>query len=59
MAQLVASGRIVDLIVGLMALEGLALAIHHYRTGRGIGAVDAAVSPVSYTHLTLPTIYSV
>ena len=39
MAELVASGRIVDLIIGLMVVEGLVLAIHHRRTGRGIGAV--------------------
>jgi hypothetical protein len=34
--ELFATGRIVDLIVGLMVLEGVLLAAWHRRTGRGI-----------------------
>jgi hypothetical protein len=36
MSELFASGRIVDLILALMAAQGAALWIHHARTGRGI-----------------------
>jgi hypothetical protein len=32
-------GRIIDLIVALMIVEGLALAVLHRRTGRGIAPV--------------------
>ena len=53
MAELVASGRIVDLIIGLMVVEGLVLAIHHRRTGRGIGAVELAVSLLAGAFLLL------
>ena len=35
MQALFADGRIVDLILALMALEGVALAIYRSRTGRG------------------------
>jgi hypothetical protein len=37
MSELFASGRVVDLIVVLVILEGVALAAYHRRTGRGIG----------------------
>lgn len=30
------SGRVVDLILGLMVLEGAVLALHRRRTGRGV-----------------------
>jgi hypothetical protein len=39
-SELVASGRIVDLILGFMLLEGLALALWHRRTGRGLAPLD-------------------
>ena len=37
MTSLFASGRVVDLILGLMALEAAALALYRMRTGRGLG----------------------
>jgi hypothetical protein len=40
MAELFASGRIVDLILGLVVLEALALIAWRRRTGRGIAPVD-------------------
>ena len=36
MAELVASGRVLDLILAGMALEGLGLVAYHRVTGRGI-----------------------
>jgi hypothetical protein len=33
--DLFSTGRIIDLILGLMVLEGIALAVYHRRTGRG------------------------
>lgn len=36
MADFFASGRVADLILLMLALEGGALAIYHRRTGRGI-----------------------
>jgi hypothetical protein len=39
-AALFASGRVVDLILGLTLLEGLALALLHRRTGRGVAPAD-------------------
>jgi hypothetical protein len=39
-SELVASGRIVDLILGFMVLEGLVLAVWHRRTGRGLAPLD-------------------
>jgi len=42
MAGLFESGRIVDLILVLTALEALALAVHHRRTGRGVALADLA-----------------
>ncbi len=42
MAELFASGRVVDLVLGFMALEALALAVHRRRTGRGLGPAALA-----------------
>jgi hypothetical protein len=39
-SDLFATGRVVDLILVLVAVEGLALATYHRRTGRGIAALD-------------------
>jgi hypothetical protein len=39
-SDLFTSGRIVDLIVALTVVEGLVLAAHHRRTGRGIAPLD-------------------
>lgn len=36
MTSLFASGRVVDLILGLIALEAVALAVYRSRTGRGL-----------------------
>ncbi len=36
MAELFASGRVLDLILAGMALEGLGLIVHHRATGRGV-----------------------
>ncbi|QIK38803.1 DUF3995 domain-containing protein [Caldichromatium japonicum] len=36
MSELFASGRIIDLIVGLLLAEGAGLVLYHRRTGRGI-----------------------
>ena len=44
MEELVASGRIVDLILGLMLLEAVAIGAYHAGTGRGIGPVDLAIN---------------
>jgi hypothetical protein len=50
---LFANGRIVDLIVGLMALEWIALAAWHLHTRRGIAPVDALVSLLAGAFLLL------
>lgn len=34
------SGQVVDLILGLMLLEGMALAVYHVKTGRGLTPGD-------------------
>ena len=44
MEQLIASGRVVDLILGLMLLEAIAIGAYHAGTGRGIGPVDLAIN---------------
>jgi hypothetical protein len=44
MEHLIASGRIVDLILGLMLLEAIAIGAYHAGTGRGIGPVDLAIN---------------
>ena len=43
-ADLFASGRIVDLILALMAAEAVVLAVHYRRTGRGVPLPDLAVN---------------
>ena len=53
MEGLFASGRIVDLIVGLMVLEWVALAAWHRRTGRGIAPLDALASLLAGVFLLL------
>ena len=40
MTDLFADGRVVDLILVLMLIEGAILAAYHARTGRGIAAGD-------------------
>jgi len=40
MGQLFANGHVVDLILGLMVAEALALIIYRRRTGRGIAPLD-------------------
>jgi len=40
MAALFASGRIVDAILALVALQFAALALYRWRTGKGLGPVD-------------------
>jgi hypothetical protein len=40
MAELFASGRLIDLILGLMAVEGLALTLLFRRTGKGAAPRD-------------------
>lgn len=47
MSELFATGRIVDLILGFMAVEGLALAILRRRTGRGPALADVAANLLS------------
>ena len=42
MTELFLSGRMVDLVLGLVALEAIALSIYHHRTGRGIATRDLA-----------------
>ncbi len=42
MSALFASGRIVDVILGLIAAEFVALTLWHRRTGRGVGVADLA-----------------
>jgi len=39
-----ASGHAIDLILGLMVLETLALALYHWKTGRGIAPSDLLVN---------------
>ena len=44
MAELFASGRIIDLILALVVLEVLAVAMFRRRTGRGIAFLDFVAS---------------
>lgn len=57
-AELFASGRIVDLILGLTVLEGIALVIHRRRTGRGLAAAGVihALVPGIFLLLALRTV---
>lgn len=42
MGDLVANGHLVEAILALTVMEGIALGIYHRATGRGVGAVDVA-----------------
>jgi hypothetical protein len=55
MAELFASGRIVDLILALTLLEGIALAFYHRRTGRGptSGSIVGTLLPGLFLMLTV------
>lgn len=44
MRELFASGRIVELIIGLMLMEALLLGVYHRRSGRGIRPLDLALN---------------
>jgi hypothetical protein len=41
--DLITSGRVVDVVLVVMAVEALALWLHHRRTGRGLPAAQIAV----------------
>lgn len=43
MAELFASGRIVDLIVAVMLVEAVALFVYHRMTGRGLDLPDILI----------------
>ena len=43
MIELITSGRVVDVILVVVAIEFIVLALHHRRTGRGIA--PAAILP--------------
>jgi hypothetical protein len=43
-AELFASGRVVDLILALMAAEGLVLAAYRRSTGRGVATADLVIN---------------
>jgi hypothetical protein len=53
MAELFASGRIVDLILGLMALEAVVLLAYRSKTGKGVAPVDLLVNLASGVFLFL------
>jgi len=44
MAELFASGRIVDCILGFMLLEWVVLAVLHHRSNRGLNPVELTAS---------------
>ena len=44
MQELIVSGRIVDLIIGLMVLEGIALGAYFAGTGRGVPPLELVVN---------------
>jgi hypothetical protein len=44
MRDLFASGRVVELILGFMLIEAVALGIYHRRSGRGVQPLDLAVN---------------
>lgn len=44
MTELLASGRIVDLILATMVLEGIVLIAYNRRTGRGVAPVDLLIN---------------
>lgn len=47
LSPLITSGFVIELIVGLMVVEGLLLAWWHERTGQGPGLADFAATLVS------------
>ncbi|MGB0126881.1 MAG: hypothetical protein WBP72_04515 [Rhodocyclaceae bacterium] len=44
MIEFYASPHVVDLILGLMLLEGIGLVVYHRKTGRGIPTADLVVN---------------
>jgi hypothetical protein len=52
-ADFVASGRIIDVIVAMMLIEAIVLHALHRRTGRGIPAPDIAINLVAGASLML------
>ncbi len=40
MNELFASGRIVDLMIGIVILEWIAITVHRARTGKGVATLD-------------------
>jgi hypothetical protein len=44
MTELIASGRLIDLILALMLAEAVLLYVHRRRTGRGLAARDIVVN---------------
>ena len=44
MASLFASGRVADLIIGLMIVEWIVLTLIHRRTGRGVPPAELSAS---------------
>jgi hypothetical protein len=53
MTELIASGRLIDLILVLMLVEAMLLYVHRRRTGRGLPAGDIAVNLVAGASLML------
>jgi hypothetical protein len=53
LAELFSSGRIVDLILGLVALEAMALLVHARRTGRGVAPAGLLTNLAAGTCLLL------
>lgn len=53
MSELFVSGHIVDLILGLVVLEAVAVAIYHRRTGLGVAPADLLSNLLSGVFLLL------
>lgn len=53
MAELIASGRIADVILAFMVLEAAVLYAYRRRTGRGIASVDLAINLLAGASLLL------
>ncbi len=53
MIEFFTSGHVVDVILGLMLLEGMALAVYHIKTGRGLTPVDLLGNLLAGTFLLL------
>ena len=47
LAQFFLSGRVVDVAIAITLLEGLALAVYHRATGRGVAPRNFAINMVS------------